>query len=251
MACSEVLRVGHANALPVGAMPLMRIEGAFVEPIPVAPDGSACDQHSAAGTHAGESAAPLLGEDNGGAVADGAFRRCSTAPGPGSGRSLSRCVRGAAWFVALDRMWPWCVVVPTPREVAAKPTSAAAGPTRAETTSAIMPTCDFVDMLALPRAQGRLVESFDLILARRKEPNLPARVPGNLIDPRALTGMPKKHVDTPRTRAEKMFRTREEQKADAPVAMQEYRAAQQAALERMRQLRELRLAHEAKLAESR
>lgn len=47
-----------------------------------------------------------------------------------------------------------------------------------------------------------------------------------------------------------MFRTREEQKADAPVAMQEYRAAQQAALERMRQLRELRLAHEAKLAEN-
>ena len=84
----------------------------------------------------------------------------------------------------------------------------------------------------------------------RKEPNLPARVGGNLIDPRALTGMPKKHVDTPRTRAEKMFRTREEQKADAPVAMQEYRAAQQAALERMRQLRELRLAHEAKLAEN-
>jgi len=203
MACSDVRCVSHANALPVGAMPLMRIEGAFVEPIPVAPDGSACDQHSAAGTHAGESAAPLLGEDKGDAVAGGAFRRCSTAPGSCSGRNLSRCLRGAPWFVAawfvapwfvaawavaLDRRWPWCVVVPAPRKVAAKPTSAAARPTRAETASAMMATCDLGDMWLCLACSGRLVGPFDLILARKegtkstcarwREPNRPSRVDG-------------------------------------------------------------------------
>ena len=74
---------------------------------------------------------------------------------------------------------------------------------------------------------------------------------GNLVGVCALTGMPKKPIDSARTRAEMMFKTREQQKADAPVAMQEYRAAQQAVFERMRQLRELRLAHEAKLAKNR
>jgi hypothetical protein len=46
----------------------------------------------------------------------------------------------------------------------------------------------------------------------------------------------------PRARAERLFKTREQQKADAPVAMAEYRAAQQAAWDRMHQLRRMRLA---------
>jgi hypothetical protein len=49
-------------------------------------------------------------------------------------------------------------------------------------------------------------------------------------------------------RAEALFKRREQQKADAPVAMAEYRAKQQAALQRMHELRRLRLAREAELA---
>ncbi len=60
--------------------------------------------------------------------------------------------------------------------------------------------------------------------------------------------MHKQFDDTSRTRAEALFRRREQQKADAPVAMAEYRAAQQAALERMHELRRLRLARDATLA---
>jgi hypothetical protein len=58
--------------------------------------------------------------------------------------------------------------------------------------------------------------------------------------------MPLKTDDA--SRAEALFRRREQQKADAPVAMAEYRAAQEAALERMRELRRLRLAREAEAA---
>jgi hypothetical protein len=61
---------------------------------------------------------------------------------------------------------------------------------------------------------------------------------------RALIGMPQKTDDSTRTRAEAIFRRREQQRADAPVAMAEYRAAQEAALERMRELRRQRLARE-------
>jgi hypothetical protein len=50
-----------------------------------------------------------------------------------------------------------------------------------------------------------------------------------------------------RARAEALFKRREEQRADAPVAMAEYRAAQQAALDRMHELRRLRLARDAEL----
>ncbi len=60
--------------------------------------------------------------------------------------------------------------------------------------------------------------------------------------------MPRQSDDAPRAHAEALFKRREEQKADAPVAMAEYRAAQQAALERMHELRRLRLAREAELA---
>lgn len=50
------------------------------------------------------------------------------------------------------------------------------------------------------------------------------------------------------TRAEAHFKVRADQKADAPKAMQDYRAAQQAAIDRIPRLRELRLAREAALA---
>jgi hypothetical protein len=42
-----------------------------------------------------------------------------------------------------------------------------------------------------------------------------------------------------------LLKRREEQQADAPKAMAEYRAAQRAALDRMHQLRAMRLAREA------
>jgi hypothetical protein len=45
-----------------------------------------------------------------------------------------------------------------------------------------------------------------------------------------------------------LMKRREEQQADAPKAMAEYRAKQRAELERMHQLRALRLAREAKAA---
>ena len=48
-----------------------------------------------------------------------------------------------------------------------------------------------------------------------------------------------------RHRAERLFRSREEQKADAPKATAEYYAAQQRLLERAQELRQLRLEREA------
>jgi hypothetical protein len=47
-----------------------------------------------------------------------------------------------------------------------------------------------------------------------------------------------------------LLKRREEQQADAPKAMAEYRAAQRAAIERMHQLRAMRLAREAAAAQS-
>ncbi len=47
-------------------------------------------------------------------------------------------------------------------------------------------------------------------------------------------------------RAERLFKAREQQKADAPKAMAEYYAAQQRLYDRMHELRRLRLAREAK-----
>jgi hypothetical protein len=60
--------------------------------------------------------------------------------------------------------------------------------------------------------------------------------------------MPQNDQTATRSRAEALFKRRQEQKADAPVAMAEYRAAERAKYERMRELRELRLAREARLA---
>jgi hypothetical protein len=52
-------------------------------------------------------------------------------------------------------------------------------------------------------------------------------------------------TQTERIRAERIFRRREERKADVPKAVSEYYAAQQRIIERTRKLREERLAREA------
>ena len=54
--------------------------------------------------------------------------------------------------------------------------------------------------------------------------------------------MPHRTDQATRARAEALFKRREQQRIDAPIAMAEYRAAQQAALARMRELRHQRLA---------
>jgi hypothetical protein len=56
--------------------------------------------------------------------------------------------------------------------------------------------------------------------------------------------------DTNQAKRLALLKRREEQQADAPKAMAEYRAAQRAALERMHQLRAMRLAREAGAAQS-
>jgi len=48
-----------------------------------------------------------------------------------------------------------------------------------------------------------------------------------------------------RARAERIFKTREQQKADAPKATADYYAAQQAIRDRTEKLRQLRLARDA------
>jgi hypothetical protein len=48
-----------------------------------------------------------------------------------------------------------------------------------------------------------------------------------------------------RARAERMFKLREQQKADGPGATEDYYAAQQAIIDRTRKLRKQRLAREA------
>jgi len=53
-----------------------------------------------------------------------------------------------------------------------------------------------------------------------------------------------KQSDDQRARAERVFRAREQQKADAPQATRDYYAAQQAIIERTRRLRQERLARE-------
>jgi hypothetical protein len=62
--------------------------------------------------------------------------------------------------------------------------------------------------------------------------------------------MPQTDQTATLSRAEALFKRREEQKADAPVAMAEYRAAERAKYERMHELRELRLARQAQLAQA-
>ena len=55
--------------------------------------------------------------------------------------------------------------------------------------------------------------------------------------------MPKHESE--RARAERVFKIREQQKADAPKAIAEYYAAQQAMRDRTEKLRQLRLARDA------
>ena len=50
------------------------------------------------------------------------------------------------------------------------------------------------------------------------------------------------HEEENRLRAERVFKAREQQKADAPQAWAEYQAAQQKLRDRTRELREQRLA---------
>jgi hypothetical protein len=65
------------------------------------------------------------------------------------------------------------------------------------------------------------------------------------------SGMPKPFPDdNSQAKRIALLKRREEQQADAPKAMAEYRAAQRAALERMHELRALRLAREAAEAQS-
>ena len=56
-----------------------------------------------------------------------------------------------------------------------------------------------------------------------------------------------KQDNAKRERAERLFKTREEQKADAPKATAEYYAAQQKLLARTQELRQLRLQREAQM----
>ena len=55
-----------------------------------------------------------------------------------------------------------------------------------------------------------------------------------------------RHENVDRERAERLFKTRELQKLDAPKATAEYYAAEQALRDRTRELRRLRLAREAR-----
>ena len=53
------------------------------------------------------------------------------------------------------------------------------------------------------------------------------------------------NTEADRTRAEAIFKAREQRKADAPKAMKDYQAAQDAVRDRTKRLREERLAREA------
>jgi hypothetical protein len=55
------------------------------------------------------------------------------------------------------------------------------------------------------------------------------------------------HENADRGRAERLFKTREQQKADAPKATAAYYAAQQAVRDRTQELRRLRLARAAQM----
>jgi hypothetical protein len=61
--------------------------------------------------------------------------------------------------------------------------------------------------------------------------------------PSRLVGMPER-IDPTRQRAERIFKARQERKADAPKATAEYYAAQEKRRDRTKELRQLRLARE-------
>jgi hypothetical protein len=62
--------------------------------------------------------------------------------------------------------------------------------------------------------------------------------------------MPHNNTEADRTRAEAIFKAREQRKADAPKAMKDYQAAQQAIRDRTKRLRDERIAREADGADS-
>ena len=62
--------------------------------------------------------------------------------------------------------------------------------------------------------------------------------------PSRLIGMPER-IDPTRQRAERIFKARQERRADAPKATAEYHAAQEKLRDRTKELRRLRLAREA------
>jgi len=65
--------------------------------------------------------------------------------------------------------------------------------------------------------------------------------PGTLSGPVRYVCMPQQE-NTNRARAERLFKTRERQKADAPKATADYYAAEQAVRDRTQELKRLRLA---------
>jgi hypothetical protein len=75
--------------------------------------------------------------------------------------------------------------------------------------------------------------------------NIPLPGRGTFGSPARYIGMPQHEQQE---RAERLFKAREQQKADAPQAMAEYHAAIQRTRERTEELRRLRLAREAREA---
>ena len=75
--------------------------------------------------------------------------------------------------------------------------------------------------------------------------NIRLRRRGTFSGPTRYVGMPQQDQQN---RAERLFKAREHQKADAPQAMAEYHAAIQRTRERTEELRRLRLAREAREA---
>ena len=73
--------------------------------------------------------------------------------------------------------------------------------------------------------------------------NIRLRGRGTFSGPTRYVGMPQHEQQD---RAERLFKAREHQKADAPQAMAEYHAAIQRTRERTEELRRLRLAREAR-----
>jgi len=67
---------------------------------------------------------------------------------------------------------------------------------------------------------------------------------GTLLEFRRFTCMPQ-HENVDHARAERLFKAREHQKADATKATADYYAAEQQIRDRTQELRELRLAREA------
>jgi hypothetical protein len=61
--------------------------------------------------------------------------------------------------------------------------------------------------------------------------------------PWRLIGMPER-IDPTRQRAERIFKARQERRADAPKATAEYYAAQERLRDRTKELRQMRLARE-------